>query len=63
MVPSRGIPEQGPGGGGGSAGPDDLSFFAVCVCCSCNDFDVASFLPHLVALSIQLSHRPFAKGA
>ena len=49
--------------GRGGAGPDDLSFFAMCVCCSCNDFDVASSLPQLVALSMQLSHRPFAKGA
>ena len=49
--------------GRGGAGFDVLSFFAVCVCCSCSDHDVASFLPQLVALSIQLSNRPFAKGA
>ena len=57
------IPPSGGGGGRGGAGSDDLSFFAVCVCCSCDDFDVAFSLPQLVALSIQLSHRPFAKGA
>ena len=49
--------------GRGGAGSGDLSFFAMCVCCSCDDFDVASFLPQLVALPMQLSHRPFAKGA
>ena len=41
----RPLPGPCQDGGGG------LSYFAVCVCCSCVDYDVASSLPHLVVLS------------